>query len=201
MALSRWEELPFTIDTIRKINPKYVLDCGVGFGLIGFITRQYINCMRQQVMPKEWDIIVDGIEIYKEYCIKIENKFVYENIQTILYNKIYFENIMNIDNYIPNRLKELKINKYDLITVYDMIEHLEFNDGINMLNKLKNYGNNILISLPIGDRWDLKGTKNNKYEAHLAKWEVEDIKNCLYQHIKEYVIPGGRKMGLFYYKK
>lgn len=189
MATSRWEELPFIIDKLIEMNPKTILDLGVGFGKIGYNAREYLECLQGKVNPKQWEIIIDGIEIHQPYH---QGSF-----QNIIYNEIHYNDIAQSGKFIISRMQELKIKQYDLITAFDIIEHFEKEKAIELLTNLKKIAKHIFISIPLGEGWWLKGTKENPYEEHKSQWFENDLYDLYYDLLKKYPTTKNRYMGLF----
>jgi hypothetical protein len=192
MATSRWEQLPFIIETLLHINPKTVLDVGVGFGKIGLLIREYLEDMQGRTNPKQWQILINGIEIYKPYH---DNSF-----QPIIYNKIYYDNALNIDDIIILQkidFKYLEDHQYDLLTCFDCVEHNKKEDAIILLNKFKKYANKILISIPLGDNWYYNYKGENIHENHLSDWQEKELNDLGYKTLLIYNVPNNRKMGIF----
>ena len=53
-----------TLDVVRKLKPRSILDVGIGFGKWGLLFREYLDVMAGRVFPDQWQIKIDGI-IYK----------------------------------------------------------------------------------------------------------------------------------------
>jgi SAM-dependent methyltransferase len=185
MATSRWEQLPFIIETLLHINPKTVLDVGVGFGKIGLLIREYLEDMQGRTNPKDWIIHIAGIEIYEPYH---RNSF-----QNRIYDYIYYFNALDIDNYFFNS----QSNTYDLLTCFDCVEHNKKDDAIVLLNKFKKYAKKILISIPIGDNWYYIYKGENIHENHLSDFTEKDLNDLGYKTLLIYDVPNNRKMGIF----
>jgi hypothetical protein len=192
MATSRWEALPFVIETLLHINPKTVLDVGVGFGKIGLLIREYLEDMQGRTNPKQWQIVIHGIEIYEPYHR--------DSFQNIIYNEIVYNNALNIDDILYNTIYHFKTDtqsNYDLLTCFDCVEHNKKDDAIILLNKFKKYAKKILISIPIGDNWYYIYKGENIHENHLSDFTEKDLNDIGYKTLLIYNVPNNRKMGIF----
>jgi len=193
VATSRWEQLPFIIETLLHINPKTVLDVGVGFGKIGLLIREYLEDMQGRTNPKQWQILISGIEIYEPY-----HK---DSFQNIIYNRIAYDNALNIDKIMTYNLSygDNDNEHYDLLTCFDCVEHNKKEDAIILLNKFKKYAKKILISIPIGNNWYYIYKGENIHENHLSDFTEKDLNDLGYKTLKIYDVPSNRKMGIFGY--
>lgn len=144
-----------------------VLDIGFGFGKWAFLIRDTFDVMvAQHFVKNDWKIHITGVEPF-EKCIT--------SIQKELYNEIIKDDIRNITD---------KLGQYDLIIMGDVIEHLERDEAKDLLKKLFEHTNNIIVSTPLGfmPQADWAG---NKYEIHRSGWQPEDFSEhtIVEQHI------------------
>ena len=121
MPTSYSENIPKIIDIIKEIQPKKVLDIGIGEGKFGLLIKEYLSN----------DVIVDGVEVYKPYIT---------GIHRAIYRKIYNQDITKMD------LR--KLEKYDLYLMIDIAEHLQ---KVTCHRILKELNGVVLISTPIED--------------------------------------------------
>lgn len=149
-------------NTLIKIN-KYipisgnVLDIGSATGTISF----YLG-------SKGLD--VDGIEISR-HAIKYANL----NKQIFVFNNVNFIN-SSIENYKTSK-------KYDLITCFEVLEHLK-NDRRNLIkiNKYMHKNSILAISVPSSNAPLYKLGLLNKFDrevGHLHRYSMNEIKNLL----------------------
>ena len=78
MPLSRADTYPRVLNYIWEHNPQSILDCGIGWGGMGVLMRQVSDIRWGRMKKEEWEVIIDGIEIDKNY----------ENNNWWVYNKI-----------------------------------------------------------------------------------------------------------------
>jgi SAM-dependent methyltransferase len=136
-----------------------ILDVGCGFGKWGFLIRDTFEVMTGQNFNKEdWKIDVTGIEVFPK-CIT--------SIQEALYDKIIRKDVFESFD---------ELERYDLILIGDMIEHIDKDKAHELLSKLFEYSDNILVSTPLGfmsqGAW-----AGNEYEIHKSGWILEDFKD------------------------
>jgi hypothetical protein len=148
---------PFQLNELTNlillINPKTVLDIGVGFGKYGFLTREYLELWTQTSNYHNWTRQIDGVEAYQNYLTPIH---------AYIYNHVYIGDALKV---LPN----LKTT-YDLILLIDVLEHFSYEDGVKLLEACQDHAKNILISTPfdIGNQTTSFG---NELETHRFQWQ------------------------------
>lgn len=154
------------VEWITEIDPKSVLDCGVGFGKYGFLAREYTDIRHGRYYKKDWQVQIDGCEIYHRYEYEIYN---------YIYDHVFFVDVLECI--------EQKRN-YDLVLLCDIVEHFHKPDAMQLINSAIKYNNNVIISTPNGyiaqGEW-----QGNKHEIHkcgfeekdFEKWNVRELKN------------------------
>lgn len=157
MPTSHFYQLDQLTELIFILNPKRILDIGVGFGKYGFLAREYLDLNRDGNY-KNFKRRFDGIEAFEPY-LNPAHKFIY--------NKIYVGDALKI---IPN-LKR----KYDLVLLLDCLEHFTYKDGIKLLESLTNISKMILISTP-KDISHQEAAFGNPYETHRFQWTKNHFK-------------------------
>ena len=185
MPTSFWNHIPTVIDKVRKLNPERVLECGVGFGKWGHLIREYCevyNYLRTD--KKDWKVRIDGIEIYEPY-INPSTRWLYDNI--------YIGNIIEV-------FDKVKDNKYDLILLMDVLEHLTKQEGSILLNKLIDNSKMFILSIPLGD-WTYEFSGENKHESHISIWNLDELVKL--PNYKSHIIypVDNKEIGLIIYEK
>ncbi|MBE2255709.1 MAG: class I SAM-dependent methyltransferase [Ignavibacteria bacterium] len=163
MPTSNWQNISYNIDLIKKINPKSILDVGVGFGRWGILFREFLELWNETDFSKsdspDWEIKITGIEIFPAY-IKPYHHFFYTEII-----------IKDIKDYLTEAN-----DKFDLINFGDVIEHLTKKDALTIIEKSLNISDYVLINIPIGKNWE-QSSNINPYEEHKSIWQISDFKN------------------------
>jgi len=159
MPSSTYHTLNKAVENILKIQPKTILDIGVGFGKWGFLCREYLETWNNRVFPDQWTCKIDGVEIFEPYT-KIPH------VQS-LYDEIFIGNAYEIIHTLPN---------YDLIIAMDIVEHLNKQDGIELCeDMLFLFTKACMINVPTGDWLNNVVIADNPAEEHQAIWEKEDL--------------------------
>lgn len=170
MPSSTYDNLTPIVKTILEKQPKTILDIGIGFGKWGMLCREYLETWKGRVFPEQWQIKIDGIEIFEPY------------IEKFLWLKIFYNNL-----YLGNALEVIdKLKNYDLIIAGDVIEHLSKEEGIELVKKCIKKSKCFIMSVPLGKVWlNNKIVANNPYGKHQAFWLIEDI-NKISQEFNNY---------------
>jgi len=167
MCTSNWQNISYNIDLIRKINPKSILDLGVGFGRWGILSREFLEIWDNEKYPTRWEGVIDGVEIFSDYIKRYHYLF---------YNEIHFTDALFF-------MRENK-KKYDLIICGDIIEHMEKEDGLELVSLCLKNAKYLLINIPLGKNWVQTKKYDNIYEEHKSVWEKKDFKKYKHKKIK-----------------
>lgn len=146
---------------IHEIQPKSVLDIGVGFGKYGFLIRQYLDLRPgKQGGYARWSIKLDGIEIHDRYLTPV-HEYIYDTVT------------------IGNALEILAENRqyYDLILLSDVIEHFTKSDGQELLEQCKVRSDRAAIVSTPYLYYEQGEEYKNTCEKHLSGWDVEDFRS------------------------
>lgn len=143
--------VPEVVILLETIMPKRILDVGFGWGKYAVISREFLQ-------GKVDGLIIDGIEPFEPYI---------KDHQRALYDTIYKEPIEDIVD---------DLEKYDLILVMDIIEHLPKETGEEVLRKLLRKTKWIIVSTPNGF-YEQGAEFGNERERHLSGWTNEDFDN------------------------
>jgi len=91
----------------------------------------------------------------------LPNNFIYENC------------------FVDEWLKKNKIANFDLISMFDLVEHFPKEEALVLINKAKNLTNNLLITTPLGflkqDAATHPEFANNPYLWHRSGFSPEDF--------------------------
>jgi len=160
------------MEIIREVQPKVVLDIGIGCGKYGMLIREYLDghWTKRAFHDKEtWQTVLVGMEVWEEYITPVHE---------YLYNEILI-----CDAY--QYLKECNhLGKFDLVLMGDVIEHFSREDGKELIGILRdkwlNDGGHLVISTP-NFQTQIDNEKlavfGNKYEVHRCRWMRDDFRN------------------------
>ncbi len=159
MGTSNWQNISYCVELIRRINPKTILDVGVGFGRWGILCREFLEVWGGKVHQKDWTLQIDGIEVFPG------------NIQD--YHKYFYSKIIVADAY--KYISEKDVH-YDLMIFGDVLEHFEKTMAIKLLEIALNKSKFVLLNIPIGKYWKQNELYGNKHEEHLSFWSMSELK-------------------------
>ncbi len=116
--MSNLLHLPAVIHYAGAAKPLRILDIGVGMGTYGFLLREFLDISQERVVREEWELVIDGIEIFEGYR---------NPIWDYAYNSVRLENILNVVDELP---------QYDVILCNDVLEHFRREVALDLLRKL-----------------------------------------------------------------
>ena len=162
MGTSNWHNIPWCVQAIMKIQPKRVVDIGVGFGRWGMTLREFGEVWFDRVLPHEWEIDIEGVEAFEGSIADYHRQF---------YNRIYVGDALEV-------LPGLEGN-WTLAILGDVLEHFYKSDGERVLADLVERADYVMVNLPLGEDWPQEDMYDNPYEEHKAVWELSDFDSSL----------------------
>lgn len=166
MPSSDWKQIGDVVDVIAQINPRTILEIGIGFGKWGILCREYFEINRGNYAKKDWQIKMEGIEIFEPYrCPNWD----------YAYDCVHLGNAVKIID---------GLGHYDLVICCDVIEHFEKDAGKAFLEKMLNHGRYVIITSP-RMKYPQGALFGNDSECHLSQWTRQDFKKIphLYKDI------------------
>ena len=147
------------VEEVRKLQPKTVLDIGIGFGKWGHLFREYLDVMNGRVFKKDWTTKIDGVEIFEPYIM---------DHQRNIYDTIHIGDILKVIDSLP---------QYDVIFTSDVLEHLPKEQGLELVQKVRRKCKHFIAAVPMGDVWlNSQGSMyGNDHEAHISSWASKDF--------------------------
>lgn len=138
------------MNEVLSLQPKSVLDIGVGFGKFGALIREYTDIWNRR---KKNITIIHGVEIFKEY----------KNPNWEHYDYIYDGDIAEYP---------FSFGQYDMILFLEVLEHIEKKKALELLNIFRNKCKVLLFSYTNSPQGEAFG---NIHETHLSIWRDEDF--------------------------
>jgi SAM-dependent methyltransferase len=155
MPIGSFAILPHIMHVAQLVQPKTILDVGIGYGIYGPAFRQWID---MGVRP--YSTIIDGVEGWADYKNPCWDE--YNSIAVIPIEQFYSP------------------FKYDMIVFSDVIEHFEKAEGEAILEKLKSFlspGGILFVGTPA--IWlEQNAVHGNEMECHRSLWSVDDFTDC-----------------------
>lgn len=162
--LSERSNLTPVANLLVQVDPKTVLDVGVGFGNYGMIARAFLDVWRGRMFKEKWQIKIEGIEYYEEFKTPIYD---------FLYNAVHFGDVFKI---LP------KLDKYEVVILMHIIEHIEKAQAIKLISLAKAHCTKRLIIGTPGKFFNT-GCPNHPKEQHRSLFTPLEFKNMGYQVI------------------
>lgn len=158
MGTSNWQNISYNIDLVKRLDPKSILDVGVGFGRWGILFREFLEVWGERNYTGNWSRRIDGIEAFPGYIKEYHRYF---------YNNIYEEEALGF-------MRKLNA-RYDLINCGDVIEHFEKKNAVELIGLCLSKSGQVLINIPIGRNWEQGAINENEFERHKSTWELSDF--------------------------
>lgn len=168
MPTSNIGSIPLIMDAILRKHRyhqelKSILDIGIGYGKYGLLCREYITPF--DIMDDTWKRLrLDGVEVFPTY-IKPYSLGIYSNIF-----------VMDIRKFCEDPRRWCKESSWDMILLLDIIEHMNKEEGIQVIRKLSEFSRWILICTPELLKFYPQAVKQyHPKERHVSLWEIEDF--------------------------
>jgi hypothetical protein len=158
----------FIIDFLRKIAPLIGIGTTESYlkeSLKNATSVLELGCGKNSVTFKVTSVPYVGVELYEPYYIEFLEKQVKpsqargRNVALILQdiNSVMFP-----------------INTFSHVVMIDVLEHLSFENGKNLLRKMENWAPNIIIKTTNGFVPQL-ALDGNSLQEHVSGWSVSDL--------------------------
>lgn len=128
MPISNWDQIPAIMNEVYRLQPKTVLDLGIGFGKYGPLLREVLDGMLGRCRPEQWQARIEGSEAHHAY----------DNPCWECYSMVYAEDFTQDPP-----------DGYDLVLMIDSLEHLEPEQGRKFLEDLVANNRHVIISVPV----------------------------------------------------
>lgn len=171
MPTSRIENITPIINLIQVLKPNSILEIGCGCGKYAALIREYLDTnIKGIVGMTENSTKIYAVEPFEKYITKYHRE---------IYNSIFIGTIQEYLEEETETFKGMEIitrpQQVDLVLAVDVIEHLEMEEAINTINKLKSITKNIIMVVPAGEL--KQGTVyGNEHETHRSTWHEHNVK-------------------------
>jgi hypothetical protein len=152
MPTGHFGHISLVVQILMKVQPKSILDIGIGYGKYGMLAREYLDYAHF----KKREILIDGIEGFGEYI---------QDGQRFYYDQIYVGDA---------RVLLSTLAQYDMILLLDTLEHFTRDDGLQILKTCQSKAKYILVATPrdLGVQGLVYG---NEFECHRFQWRKKDL--------------------------
>lgn len=156
MPVSDYHQISDVLHVVQQVNPRTVLDIGVGFGKWGMLCREVLDVYNERLQPASWTVRIDGIEIHEPYR---------NPLWAAVYNHVYIGDVAAMLD---------SLEHYDLALCCDVIEHLDKDAGLALLRRLLQRASVVLLTSPRG--FAPQGASyGNEHQRHLSGWTEADF--------------------------
>ncbi len=149
MPYSHDENLEWIKSRYALADPEHTLDIGPGAG-------KYSDHLRSPkckwTAVEAWGPYITEFNLWAKYDMVIVADFQHFDLATI---------------YIP-----------DLVIIGDMLEHLDDTAAQIQINRIKDWTDNIIVSIPLGD-YPQEAYQGNWFERHKSTWTHEKVMDLL----------------------
>lgn len=155
------ENIKPILEAVIEINPKRVLDIGAGFGKYGVLIREALMSDRA-----EKGDLTPTDDIFME-CMETARYFYDRKLLHDIYNNCILTD--------ARTFTFLEGDKWDVVLLIDVVEHMSKQDGIALIKKFKDNGSKILVSTPRNVVMYEKDYYGNDCPKHETQWMYEDF--------------------------
>jgi hypothetical protein len=153
------------LEHVVRMQPRSVLDIGVGYGKLGLLVREALDFMDGRHERSRWRVRIDGIDAYP-----------YESpLHDWVYDSVRIGDAVAMAD---------ELRGYDLVLLGDVIEHFDKPDGLRFLATLLEQNRNAIVATPY---LFFEQETENPYETHRSHWTRDDFDP--WPH--DYVVAGG----------
>lgn len=147
MPLSSPDHVPAVLHFVRSLQPKSVLDVGIGTGSYGLLLRQYLDIAQLRLRPEEWTVRIDGVEIFEPYRNPVWD-FAYTNV-------------------VIGDIRELAahLDRYAVVLCNDVLEHFPRGEARALVTSLLD-GCDVLLATSPTREYPQGAWGGNEAEAH-----------------------------------
>lgn len=162
MPMSNPWHLAPVLHYVSALQPKRVLDVGVGLGTYGFMIRQYLDIGHERLDRANWQLTIDGVEIFEPYR---------NAVWDFAYNRIHMGDVLDL---LPS------LESYDVILCNDVLEHFEKDKAVALVNSLLRLAPVVIATTP-NREWPQGTWAGNEAETHLCLLGAEDMPHLVGQ--------------------
>lgn len=130
MPLSNPEHIPAVLHFVQACEPRAILDIGIGTGSYGLLLRQSLDIGHGRVQPTEWQVRIDGVEIFEGY-------------RNPVWSYAYSQVLMgDVRQHLP------RLGAYDLALCNDVLEHFPREEARQLVRTLLTRAKVLIATTP-----------------------------------------------------
>lgn len=151
MPVSVYQHVPAVLEEVQRLNPRTVMELGVGFGKWGVLVREVLDAWHGRCSPDQWLSKIYGVEVFDRY----------RNPAWEVYDRI------DIYDFGVTPHARFDLSYFDLALMMDSLEHLTPEVGRPFLADLVAHNKHVIISVPNGLMRQDEAVFGNEHERHL----------------------------------
>jgi hypothetical protein len=155
MPLSNYLHIPAVLHFACGLDPRRVLDVGVGMGAYGFLLRQYLDIAHERVARADWQVTLHGVEVFEGYRNPIW-QYAYDQV------------------IVADIVCSPVTDSYDLIVCNDVLEHMDRKIAVSLVGEFLKHAPVLIATTPNCDipqgAWG-----GNEAETHRCVLAPEDF--------------------------
>lgn len=156
MPSSEPRTLSIVHDIILRLEPRSVIDIGVGHGKTGVLVREYTDIWHDRYDRAAWQTKIYGVEAFPAYR---------NPVWEYAYDEVVIGDALSILPGLPD---------VDLVVVLDVWEHFAADYARQLLDLILKKARFLLISTPI-EVQPQGAVLGNEFERHISTWTPNDF--------------------------
>ncbi|MBR8837697.1 MAG: class I SAM-dependent methyltransferase [Stigonema ocellatum SAG 48.90 = DSM 106950] len=146
------------------LQPRRILDVGIGMGSYGFLIRQFLDISQERLKKSEWQIQIDGVEIFEGYR---------NPVWDYAYSRVSIGDIRDLVD---------SLEEYDLILCNDVLEHFEREEARLLISQLLKLSLVFIATTP-NREYPQDSWGGNEAERHLCLLDASDFPQLVVQKV------------------
>jgi hypothetical protein len=163
MPVSNPDHLPALVHLVSGLQPRRLLDVGIGMGSFGLLARQSLDICYGRLSPSNWQVTIDGAEIFEGYR---------NPVWDFAYSTVHMGDIRQLLPTLP---------RYDVVICCDVLEHFDPAEARTLIGALLDHSATLIATSPNHfipqDAWG-----GNESERHLSVIGREDFPGLAVHH-------------------
>lgn len=151
------------LEILLQLEPKSVLDIGMGSGKYGVLCRECLDVWLGETLERRARI--DGIEGHAPYVT---------DLHRAVYDEILIGDALELVPHLTRR--------YDVALLIDVFEHIERAAGARLLDAVRRVSSSVLVSVPV-HYWPQGADFGNELERHRAHYTPRDLRGLGFRQV------------------
>ena len=163
MPMSDTHHIPAVLHYAFALQPRTVLDVGVGMGAYGFLLRQYLDVGQGRMRRADWRVRIDGVEVFEGYR---------NPVWDYAYDRVVLDDVRAVLS---------SLGRYDLVLLNDVLEHFEREDARALLREVLSRSAAVVATTP-NREYPQGAWAGNEAETHRSLLGATDFPHLVAEH-------------------